>query len=374
MMLLRQPDAETGKPWHMYVPPWFNASLDTLQTPRVKDGRTGVVWTQGSSFSFQKGDVLYDKASGYEQWSPGAFSLCVQIRDARPVSIMNGRRDPGVVIADFLRPLGGCAQLEKFATRTFTQDSFVRFLIAGEEKQTKRDYHLRLPTDAHGQPIRMFKAILENNVSKSIDQLWGICTGILADGTVTGEEARFFAEWVRTHAKYEPVWPFTDILSRVNKVMADGRIDDEEQAELKHIMETICGRSTQPSPAETFSTALPLNQPQPTPVVIASKEFCITGRFAFGTRAKVFEAISVRGGKACDGRPTHTTDYLVVGHFASRDWLHTNYGLKIERAVELREETGRIAIISEEHWRTAINTLPISSMRPISGNELRLEV
>jgi len=42
----------------------------------------------------------------------------------------------------------------------------------------------------------MFKANLENSVSKAIDQLSGICAGILADGIVTEQEATFFGEWV----------------------------------------------------------------------------------------------------------------------------------------------------------------------------------
>jgi hypothetical protein len=42
----------------------------------------------------------------------------------------------------------------------------------------------------------------------------------------------------------------------------------------------------------------------------------------------------------------------VIGVFASRDWYHTNYGRKIERAVELRAEGHPITNLSEEHWRS----------------------
>ena len=40
--------------------------------------------------------------------------------------------------------------------------------------------------------------------------------------------------------------------------------------------------------------------------------------------------------------------YLAIGHFASRDWVHTTFGRKIERAVEMRKRYGMPAIISEE--------------------------
>ena len=38
-----------------------------------------------------------------------------------------------------------------------------------------RNYQLITPTDAHGQPLCLFKANFDNNVSKAIDQLSGIC-------------------------------------------------------------------------------------------------------------------------------------------------------------------------------------------------------
>ena len=214
-----------------------------------------------------------------------------------------------------------------------------------------RKYILTTPKDAHGQPVRLFKANMANNLSKAIDQLSGICTGILADGVVTEEEARFFSDWVRKFAPFEPVWPFTDILARVERIFADGRCNQEEREELKGVMEALCGHTAGVEPAETYSTTLPLDSPLPKPVVFPDRVFTITGRFAFGTRNKVMEAIAERGGFPSDSAPTHDSNYLVIGFFASRDWISTNYGRKIERAVALRESRTGIAIISEEHWK-----------------------
>lgn len=214
-----------------------------------------------------------------------------------------------------------------------------------------KTYYLTTPKDAHGQPLQMFKANLENNVSKAIDQLSGICTGILADGVVTEQEAEFFAEWVRKFAPFEPVWPFTDILARVERIFADGRCEPDEREELKGVMEALCGHTAAAKPLETYSTTLPLNSPLPDPVMFADRVFSITGKFAFGTRRKVMEAIESRGGKPSDTPPTRESHYLIIGIFASRDWANTNYGRKIERAVELRESGSGIAIVSEEHWK-----------------------
>ena len=217
-----------------------------------------------------------------------------------------------------------------------------------------RTYTIAIPTDAHGQPVRLFRAIAENNAAKAIDQLSGICAGILADGKVDVKEAEFFAEWVRKFAPLEPTWPFTDILRRVERIFADGQCDEAEREELKSVMEALCGYTTTSNPAETYATSLPLDSPMPDPVIIKGRVLNITGRFAFGTRRKVMEAIEQKGGSPSDSSPTRESHYLVIGLFASRDWAHTNYGRKIERAVELRGSGSGLAIISEGHWKKFI--------------------
>ena len=217
-----------------------------------------------------------------------------------------------------------------------------------------RTYILSTPKDEHGQPIRLFRANLENNVSKAIDQLSGICSGILADGVVGEAEANVFAEYVRKFAVYEPVWPFTDVLARVERIFADARCEDDERDELKSVMEALCGYRQQAKPEDTYSTTLPLDEPPPKPIIFQERNFVVTGRFAFGTRRKVTEAISSLGGTTTDFAPTQQTHYLVIGLFASRDWANTNYGRKIQRAVKLRDSGSGIAIISEEHWKSQV--------------------
>jgi len=204
--------------------------------------------------------------------------------------------------------------------------------------------------DAHGQPLQLFQRA--NNTAKAVDQLVGICTGILADGEVSEREALFFADWVRQHAPDTPVWPFTAVLSRIERIFADGICDTEERAELKEVMEMLCGFTQAPAPtAEVKSTTLPLCVPQPHPLEFTGKQFVITGKFAYGARSAVFEAIETLGGNPTDTSPSRTTDYLIIGVFASRDWINTSHGRKIEKAVQLRDKGTGIHILSEDHWR-----------------------
>jgi len=213
-------------------------------------------------------------------------------------------------------------------------------------------YHLKPPTDFHGNPLPFFKSVYGNEHDKAVDQLIGACAGILSDGVVNEKEAIYFNQWVRTHSPLEPAWPFTDIIARLDRIFTDGVCDAEEREELRIVMAALCGIRTEEEnvPKEKYSTTLPLDNPAPI-IVFAGKRFHVTGQFAFGSRTKVMEVITSRGGEAYDSTPNRETDYLVVGIFASEKWATASFGRKIQRAIELRESGSGIAIVSEEHWR-----------------------
>jgi len=110
-------------------------------------------------------------------------------------------------------------------------------------------------------------------------------------------------------------------------------------------------RSPTEPKTETLSTRLPFNSPPPEEIDFANRLFNITGKFAYGSRQIVVDAISQKGGIAKDAMPSHDSNYLVIGVFASRDWVHTNFGRKIERAIELRDSGSGLVIICEEFWK-----------------------
>ncbi len=201
----------------------------------------------------------------------------------------------------------------------------------------------------------LFNLHWDNYVSKAFDQLKGICYGILADGVVNNSESNFFRQWVEANKEVETTWPFSDIAARVTQIFKDGIVTDDERAELRAIIEEITGGAYIIDAKSRLSTTLPLCHPQPSKIFFESNEFCVTGRFAFGTRAKVIDAICDRGG-IFHPAPRRCTKYLVIGHFVTRDWKYTDYGTKIERAVELRSDASGIRILSEETWGKALVT------------------
>ena len=145
--LLRKPEAKHTEGWHMCIPQCFNDALDIRKTDRVTEGEKTLQWTQGSTFSFEAGNVLYDTPKAYERWSEAMkhVNLCIQIKEAsgavpgdRETDKKSGApRNPGLVKFDILVPDKSRTKLVKDKEEIMTQDEFVRFLIFGPSTKTK---------------------------------------------------------------------------------------------------------------------------------------------------------------------------------------------------------------------------------------------
>jgi hypothetical protein len=125
--------------WFMFVPTCFNAALDIQQTARVIKKQETLQWTQGSTFSFSVGDVIYNTPKAYEKWSEAVKHIrhCFHVTNATPVAPANGlaQRKPGKVAFDLLIPNEAGTSLTCGSKHDMTQDEFVRLLIAGSSSQ-----------------------------------------------------------------------------------------------------------------------------------------------------------------------------------------------------------------------------------------------
>lgn len=105
-------------------------------------------------------------------------------------------------------------------------------------------------------------------------------------------------------------------------MLADHHIDDEENAEILGLMSEITGGEVGiEERIASYSTTLPLTRPAPA-IRFAGQQFCLTGKFVFGTRRRCEEAIRALGGEP-QGSPTQKTGYLVIGAIGSTDWIHS---------------------------------------------------
>lgn len=184
---------------------------------------------------------------------------------------------------------------------------------------------------------------------RSIDELIGICRGILADGEVNKAEAIFLLDWLERHREFAGAFPFSTLYPRVRDALQDGVLDQDEQRDLLAALSaTVGGEIAVPHGSNSLSTELPFDDPCPG-IYYAAHLFVMTGVFTYGKRRNVCDAIESRGGVIRTALSANI-DYVVVGEVGSRDWAHSSYGRKIQDAVELRQAGANIALISERNW------------------------
>jgi hypothetical protein len=207
--------------------------------------------------------------------------------------------------------------------------------------------------DPHGQPfnIRFNRA---HRAERDLSEFLGLAKGVLADGVVTDVEARHTADWMASHPDAAEQWPLPAVIQRLQRIFADGRVDEEERRDLAELLRAIVGGTAGVIVGADAPTELPLDAPPPV-FAWSGAVFVFTGKFAYGTRANCEREVISRGG-ICHDRITKKTNYLVIGTFGSRDWMHTSFGRKIQKAVTYRSKGQQLFIVSEDHWGAAIAT------------------
>jgi len=205
--------------------------------------------------------------------------------------------------------------------------------------------------DPHGQPYQ----VLFNRAGRTerdLSELLGLAKGMLVDGVVTTEEATYLRAWCVNHPDAIDHWPANQIAARLTRCLADGQIDDAERLDLHDLLSALVGGTASLVLGYEAATTLPLDDPAPA-LSWAHHVYVFTGRFAYGTRASCEREVTSRGG-TCEKTITKRTSVVVIGTFGSRDWKHSNYGGKIQKAVKLRDKGGAIRIVGEDHWATAL--------------------
>lgn len=200
--------------------------------------------------------------------------------------------------------------------------------------------------------IAIQKAIQQQTLTKAAVSLLGICTGILADGQLHDREILFLATWLREHEEVAGVWPGSEIARRVETILADGIITEEERRDLMEALQAISGNYfSDTGCAAPEAPLLPIDD-DPS-IFFRDMTFCFTGKFLYGTRAACERMTLSLGGVAVDGI-TRELNYLVIGTLIEPSWANTTYGRKIEKAVNYRDSGCDLVIVSEKQWTAAL--------------------
>ncbi|WP_306168599.1 BRCT domain-containing protein [Halomonas sp. MMSF_3323] len=186
------------------------------------------------------------------------------------------------------------------------------------------------------------------------NELIGLARGLLADGMLNQSEAEYLLKWLEERPGALDTWPYNVLFQRLNESLADGHLDSDEEAEMLGMLVDLTGGGNLESGATAVNTtALPLNDPQPS-IEFSGRTFVVTGTFASGSRREVTSAIEMRGGNV-SGSVSRKTDYVVLGQRVSDQWTHANYGGKLEKAIMLRDDGHPVAIVSEQHWASFLD-------------------
>lgn len=181
---------------------------------------------------------------------------------------------------------------------------------------------------------------------RSVSELIGFAKGVLSDGVLSDDEIVALDRFVAAAPEVQ-LDPVVGVLvSRIRSALLDGRIDEGERSDIFQGLLALVGGSHAEGEAQKSST-LPLTTPPPS-VIYPGKRFCLTGNFAFGTRAECEKAVTDRGGVV--GGIAKSTNYVVIGEYVTPAWKNLTYGRKIMTAHEMVLDGVPIAIISEEHW------------------------
>jgi hypothetical protein len=205
--------------------------------------------------------------------------------------------------------------------------------------------------DEHGQPVAL-GLNAHRRLERDISELLGLAKGILADGQVSDAETVLLDQWMRAHPEPVACWPCDQIAARLRIVLADGTIGHEERSDLAELLAQLVGGDAGIIDGDNAATALPLDRPPPL-LVYPARSFVLTGKFAYGPRTACECLVQARGGR-CGSGVTMRTDYLVIGTFGSRDWVHTSHGRKIEKALQYRTRGAPVAIVAEQHWAASL--------------------
>jgi len=201
--------------------------------------------------------------------------------------------------------------------------------------------------DDDNQPIiKTFNAARLSD--RKIDELIGLCKGVLSDGAVSEGEAIFLQQWLSTNKEISNLWPANIIYNRINEMLTDNILDPDEEKELLELLLEVTGGPTLNETISSMSSTLPISTPDPL-ISYEKTVFCLTGKFITGSRKQCENIIKSRGGNTCSS-PTKKTNYVVIGLIGSSDWIHSTHGRKIEKAVDLRDKGHDIHIITEELW------------------------
>jgi DNA polymerase III epsilon subunit-like protein len=187
--------------------------------------------------------------------------------------------------------------------------------------------------------------------TESVQILYGILYGIIADDQVNDTEIYKLKDWLDCNWIHSNIYPFDEIRHVVNEILQDGQIDENEREMFKGILQDFSKqggvvRSDTESVRAGCTETLGMEPWSKEPLIISKHQLVLTGESTRMKRAEIQKLIEEKGGMV-QARVGKCTDYLVVGEAGNPAWAYTTYGKKIEDAISLQKQGSPVRIVKE---------------------------
>lgn len=204
------------------------------------------------------------------------------------------------------------------------------------------------------QDIREYKDVDRYEDEKLINEFIGLLKGVTADGIVNTKEFSFIQDWIRQHKDLNAIWPIEPVYQGMTDILSDNHISSSELKEFAELLKTLTGnRFEETGAADGSATEFFVNEVDE---IDFNGRFCFTGTFVSGQRSKL-KAIAEANGATVKKGVSAQLDYLVVGSVATRDWMYSSHGRKIEQALKLQKDGHPIVVLSENAWFSAVSEI-----------------
>lgn len=187
-------------------------------------------------------------------------------------------------------------------------------------------------------------ALRSKEITKQrIDEFQGILYGVLADDVLLHSEVDFVVQWLETNRDLRLEWPLCAVREAIVLALEDGVLDQGEIEGLKDLFRRIVPPLTGEVGAQI--PAAPWDDDEF--VTLEGSKIVISGEFILSHTEGVKDILRIFGAKPMTN-VSKKTDYLIVGSIGNEAWKHGRFGTKISTATRIRNEGGKIRIVTEE--------------------------
>jgi NAD-dependent DNA ligase len=185
------------------------------------------------------------------------------------------------------------------------------------------------------------------SLKQSLGELLGLARGMLADQELSDFEIRFLRDWLVEHTEVADSFPGNIIHDRVEEVLEDGVITEEERSHLVETLNQLIEDRLDDLAEKVDITELWFDEAGE--IDFDRSRFCLTGNFVYGPIPVCRSAIEKRGGQVASV-VSGDIQFLVVGGLGVDEWREGGLGQQIETAMRMRASGKPVKIIPEDSW------------------------